>query len=199
MNGLGAVQGVSFHDGKVYLYGDVWNAEPRVGVIREYSADYCPTNRVVWLRKDNQPLLLHPTGLTWSNRWGTFVGDTVEQKGVIYHLDWERALAEGNLNHAVLDVIDDDAAVNGSRPEFVKFQGREYIATADYGEVRPKCVCTIPRSCFTPATPKLPGSWHTISLAVHSIKISPGTQNRNNSLASRMLSPAEDGNWMLSI
>ncbi len=40
MNGLGATQGVSFHDGKVYLYGDVWNAEPRVGVIREDSANY---------------------------------------------------------------------------------------------------------------------------------------------------------------
>jgi hypothetical protein len=36
MDGLGAMQGVSFHDGKVYLYGDVWDAKPRVGVIREY-------------------------------------------------------------------------------------------------------------------------------------------------------------------
>jgi hypothetical protein len=40
VEGLGAMQGVSFHDDKVYLYGDVWNANPRVGVIREYTADY---------------------------------------------------------------------------------------------------------------------------------------------------------------
>jgi hypothetical protein len=39
MEGLGAMQGVSFHDGRVYLYGDVWGAKPRVGVIREYTRD----------------------------------------------------------------------------------------------------------------------------------------------------------------
>src|SRR5271166_2095851 len=59
MEGLGAMQGVSFHDGKVYLYGDVYSARPRVGVIREYTPDYKPTGRVVWLRRGEQPLLRH--------------------------------------------------------------------------------------------------------------------------------------------
>jgi hypothetical protein len=36
--GLGAVQGVVVRDGKVYAYGDVVQAKPRVGVIREYGA-----------------------------------------------------------------------------------------------------------------------------------------------------------------
>ena len=36
--GLGAVQGVVVRDGKVYAYGDVFKAEPRVGVIREYTS-----------------------------------------------------------------------------------------------------------------------------------------------------------------
>ena len=138
MAGLGAMQGVSFHEEKIYLYGDVWNATPRVGVIREYTDDYRPTNRLIWLSKNGQPLLRHPTGLTWSTQWGTYLGDTVQQKAVIYHLDWERALADGNLDHAVVDIIDDDAAVNGCRPEFVAFQGREFLATADYGDVRPE-------------------------------------------------------------
>jgi hypothetical protein len=138
MLGLGAMQGVSFHDGKVYLYGDVWDAKPRVGVIREYTADYQPTGRVVWLRKDGKPLLRHPTGLTWHTRWGTFLGDTVERKGIIYRLDWSKAWEDGNLDRAVLNIIDDDAAVNGCRPEFVTLEEKDYLATADYGDVRPE-------------------------------------------------------------
>ena len=138
MEGLGAMQGVSFHDGKVYLYGDVWDAKPRVGVIREYTADYQPTGRVVWLRKDGKPLLCHPTGLTWHTRWGTFLGDTVNRKGVIYRFDWNKAWEDGNLDRAVINVIDDDAAVNGCRPEFVTLDGKDYLATADYGDVRPE-------------------------------------------------------------
>jgi hypothetical protein len=136
--GLGAMQGVSFHDGKVYLYGDVRDAKPRVGVIREYTADYRPTGRVVWLRRDGEPLILHPTGLTWHKRWGTFLGDTVKKKAIIYRLDWNRAWEDGYLDRAVLDVIDDDAAVNGCRPEFVELKGTSYLATADYGAARPE-------------------------------------------------------------
>jgi hypothetical protein len=62
MDGLGAMQGVNFYDGKVYLYGDVWDANPRLGVIREYTADYKPTGRVVWLRQADKPMLRHPMG-----------------------------------------------------------------------------------------------------------------------------------------
>lgn len=138
VDGLGAMQGVSFHDGKVYLYGDVWDAKPRVGVIREYTTDYEPTGRIVWLRKDGKSLLLHPTGLTWHERLGTFLGDTVNKKAIIYRLDWKRAWEDGNLDHAVLDVIDDDAAVNGCRPEFVTLEGKSYLATSDYGDVHPE-------------------------------------------------------------
>jgi hypothetical protein len=136
--GLGDMQGVSFRDGKVYLFGDVWDARPRVGVIREYTPDYAPTGRVVWLRRAGKPLILHPTGLTWHSRWGTFLGDTVKGKAVIYRLDWQAAWKDGNLDRAVRDVLDDDAAVNGCRPEFVALGGRDYLATADYGDVRPE-------------------------------------------------------------
>jgi len=103
VEGLGAMQGVSFRDGKVYLYGDVWDANPRVGIIREYTTDYKPTGRVVWLRQADKPLLCHPTGLTWHSRWGTFLDDTVSRKAVIYRLDWKKAWEDGNLDRAVLD------------------------------------------------------------------------------------------------
>ena len=112
----GAVQGVVVRDGKVYAYGDVVSAKPRVGVIREYDLELNATGRVVWLRRDDKPLILHPTGLTWDTRIGTFLGDTVLKKAIIYRLDWARAWHDGNLDHAVLDVIDDDAAINGCRP-----------------------------------------------------------------------------------
>jgi hypothetical protein len=138
IEGLGAAQGVSFRDDKVYLYGDVWDAKPRVGVIREYSRDFKPTGRVVWLRRDGKPLLQHPTGLTWHARWDTFLGDTVNKKAVIYRLDWKKAWEDGNLDRAVLDVIDDDAAINGCRPEFVEWKGQSLLATADYGDVHPE-------------------------------------------------------------
>jgi hypothetical protein len=83
MPGLGAVQGVSFHDDKGFLYGDVWDANPRVGVLREYTRDHEATGRLVWPRRDGKPLIRHPAGPTWHARWGTFLGDTVKRKAVI--------------------------------------------------------------------------------------------------------------------
>ena len=125
-------------DGRIYAYGDVHSARPRVGIIREYDMDLKPTGREVWLRRADRPLILHPTSLTWDPHWGTLLGDTVNKKATIYRLDWERAWNEGDVDHAVLDTIDDDAAINGCRPTFVSVSGRTLIATADYGDVHPE-------------------------------------------------------------
>lgn len=171
MEGLGAMQGVSFHDGKVYLYGDVWDARPRVGVLREYSTDYQPTGRVVWLRKGDKPLIRHPTGLTWHPRWGTFLGDTVGGRGVIYRLDWQKAWQDGNLDNAVLDTIADDVAVNGCRPEFVQLDGRDYLATADYGEVRPEVRLYDPEKLLRAKRSSAPG------VVAHRVLCGPFSQN----------------------
>ncbi len=135
---LGAGQGVAIRDGRIYAYGDVYSAQPRVGVIREYDVDLNPTGRAVWLRQADRPLIIHPTGLTWHDRWGTLLGDTIKGKATIYRLDWQRAWADGHLGSAVRDVIDDDAAINGCRPTFVTVNGRVLIATADYGNVHPE-------------------------------------------------------------
>jgi hypothetical protein len=157
MPGLGAMQGVSFHDGKVYLYGDCYDVKPRVGVVREYSMDFQPTARVIWLRNKDRPVLRHPTGLTWHCRWGTFLGDTVARKGIIYQLDWEVALKDGDLHRAILAVIEDDAAVNGSRPEFVSLDGKDYLATADYGAVRPEVRLCDPQKLLAARRTSAPG------------------------------------------
>jgi hypothetical protein len=171
MDGLGAMQGVSFHDGKVYLYGDVWDARPRVGVIREYTKDYEPTGRVVWLRKGDKPLIRHPTGLTWHARLGTFLGDTVEKRGVIHRLDWAKAWEDGNLDRAVLGVIDDDAAVNGCRPEFVRLEDKDYLATADYGDVRPEVRLYDPEKLVKAGRSSAPG------VVAHRVLCGPFNQN----------------------
>ncbi len=171
VEGLGAMQGVSFRDDKIYLYGDVWDAKPRVGVIREYTADYKPTGRVVWLRRDGKPLLVHPTGLTWHERWGTFLGDTVNKKAVIYRLDWKRAWEDGNLDKAVLDTIEDDAAVNGCRPEFVTLEGKPYLATADYGDVHPEVRLYDPEKMLASKRTSAPG------VVAHRVLAGPFNQN----------------------
>jgi hypothetical protein len=135
---LGAAQGVAVREGKIYAYGDVYSSSPRMGVIREYDRDLVPTGRQVTLGLGGKPLIIHPTGLTWDPRFGTFLGDTVLKKAVIYRLDWDRAWADGSLDHAVLATLDDDAAINGCRPTFVEVGGRTLVATADYGDVRPE-------------------------------------------------------------
>ena len=52
--------------------------------------------------------------------------DPTRSRGVIYRLDWGRAWRDGDLDAAVLDVID-DAAINGCRPEFVTIGGRPLL------------------------------------------------------------------------
>ena len=155
--GLGAAQGVVIRDGKVYAYGDVHDAAPRVGVIREYNPDLTPTGRVVWLRRGGQPLIPHPTGLTWNDRWGTFLGDTVAGKAVIYRLDWNQAWRDGNLDAAVLAVVPDDVAINGCRPVFVTLGGRTLLATADYGDIRPEVRLYDPEAMLAAGRTSAPG------------------------------------------
>ena len=171
VDGLGAMQGASFRDGKIYLYGDVWDAKPRMGVIREYTAEYTPTGRVVWLRRGGKPLLIHPTGLTWHEQWGTFLGDTVNKKAIIYRLDWKRAWEDGDLDHAVLEIIDDDAAVNGCRPEFVSLEGKAYLATADYGDVHPEVRLYDPERMLARCRTSAPG------VIAHRVLVGPFNQN----------------------
>jgi hypothetical protein len=135
---LGAAQGVSYRQNHLYFYGDVYQARPRVGIIREYTLDLKPTGRDIRLARHGRTVIQHPTGLAWDARFGCFLGDTVNKVATIYKLDWDRALlADGNLDSAVLAEIHDDAAVNGCRPEYVTWKGRRLLATADYGDVRP--------------------------------------------------------------
>jgi hypothetical protein len=154
---LGACQGIAVRDGRIYAYGDVYSATPRVGVMREYNMDLEPTGREVWLRQAGRPLIIHPTGLTWDEQWGTLLGDTVNKKAKIFRLDWNRAWSDGNLDQAVVSAVDDDAAINGCRPTFVTVGGRKLIATADYGDIRPEIRLYDPEPLFRAGRSSAPG------------------------------------------
>jgi hypothetical protein len=195
--GLGAVQGVAVRDGKIYAYGDLFAAKPRVGMIREYDLELKPTGRVVWLRRDDKPLILHPTGLTWDERWGTFLGDTVLKKAVIYRLDWARAWQDGNLDHAVIDTIDDDAATNGCRPTLVTVAGRTFLATSDYGDIRPEIRLYDPEALLAAKRSSSPG------VIVHHFRCGPFNQNMHWDAESGLLTCVqnviEGRGWRLDV
>lgn len=185
--GLGAVQGAVIRDGKIYAYGDVFQERPRVGVIREYDRELRATGRVVWLRREGRPLIVHPTGLTWDDRFGTFLGDTVKTSDParslarIYRIDWRRAWEDGDLDRAVLDVIEDDAAVNGCRPEFVQVGGRVLLATADYGRIRPEVRLYDPAGLLAARRSSAP------AVVVHRVLCGPFNQNLHWDAASGLL------------
>jgi hypothetical protein len=169
--GLGAVQGVVVRDGKIYAYGDLVQGRPRVGVIREYDLELKPTGRVLWLRAGDKPLILHPTGLTWDGRWGTFLGDTVLKKALIYRFDWVTAWRDGNLDRAVQDVIDDDAAINGCRPTLVTVGGQTFLATSDYGDSHPEIRLYDPKALIAAKRSSASG------VIIHRIRSGPFNQN----------------------
>ena len=76
---------------------------------------------------------------------------------MIYRLNWERAWKDGDLDEAILDVVEDDAAINGCRPEFVSFGGRPLLATADYGDVRPEIRLYDPAALLAAGRSSAPG------------------------------------------
>ena len=195
--GLGAVQGVVVRDGKIYAYGDFVQGRPRVGVIREYDLELKPTGRVVWLRKGGKPLILHPTGLTWDQRWGTFLGDTVLKIATIYRFDWDSAWRDGNLDRAVQDVVEDDAAMNGCRPTLVTLRGRTFLATSDYGDVRPEIRLYDPKALLAHKRSSAAG------VIVHRIKSGPFNQNMQWDAASGRLTCVqnviEGRGWRLDV
>jgi len=132
VSGVGAAQGAEWRDGHLYIVGDA-----TTGVIREYAvaADtvVTPTGRALALTVGGRDSLAHPTGLTFHPRYGTFLGNTVAKRGSIYHVDWAALLRSGTLDGAILNAVEDDAAVQGSRPEFVRAGDDWFVATSDYG------------------------------------------------------------------
>lgn len=150
VKGVGACQGVFVHDGSVWMYGDK-NGE---GVIKrlewvgpespdgprliDTEETYALTLYRNFTTRRDDPLkpdpIPHPTGLTYHPDYDTFIGNTVNQQGTIFHIHFLGLTESGGLDDWVYNKTLDDLATNGTRPEFVRYNGRWLIATADYGD-----------------------------------------------------------------
>ena len=152
IKGIGACQGVAIIEDSVWVYGDdkgkgiikrlewVGPDQPdgpklvdtrekyKLALYRDYSVKEQPK-----LSLPSEPIP-HPTGLTHHEDYGTFIGNTVNQRGTIFHIVWWGFKQSGSLDTWVQNAIEDDLATNGTRPQFVRYNGRWLIATADYGD-----------------------------------------------------------------
>lgn len=139
IDSLGACQGVSYQNGRIFLYGD-----REVGMVREFKMDH---DSLVYLHKEykltlnGRDVISHPTGLAYNGVGPTFMGNSVKMnpegtlwKTTIYCIDWKGLLKTGTLDGNIINTIDDDACIQGARPEYVKYHGKWYVATADYGD-----------------------------------------------------------------
>jgi hypothetical protein len=139
IDSLGACQGISWQNGKAYLYGD-----REVGMIREFdqkgdSLSY--TGHQYKLTLNDTDVINHPTGFAVHGNLPVFMGNSVVLdksaniwKAVIYCIDWKGLKRTGTLDGGnLLNVIEDDACIQGTRPEYVQYEHKWYVATADYG------------------------------------------------------------------
>ncbi len=139
IDSLGACQGISYQNGRIFLYGD-----REVGMIREFKLQ---GDSIVYQRKEykltlnGQDIINHPTGIAYNGTGPTFIGNSIrlnaagtQWRAVIYHVNWQGLLKTGTLDGNLVNTIEDDACIQGTRPEYVKYKGKWYVATADYGD-----------------------------------------------------------------
>ncbi len=135
---LGACQGISLVNGFYYAYGD-----RECGLIRKYrmakdSLEYLP--KEIKLTLHDSDVINHPTGIAYKKGLPTFIGNSIRLnkegtlwRAVIYNVNWDGLLTTGKLDNNLINVIEDDACIQGTRPEYVKYDGKWFVASADYG------------------------------------------------------------------
>lgn len=136
---LGACQGISYQNGKVFLYGD-----REAGIIREYklSGDSLVySNHEMKLTLNDTDVINHPTGIAYNGENPVFIGNSIrlnkegtQWRAVIYCVDWEGLQRTGKLDGNLLNTAEDDACIQGTRPEYVRYKNKWLVATADYGD-----------------------------------------------------------------
>ncbi len=138
LDSLGACQGISYQKGRIFLYGD-----REVGVIREYalagdSLQYL--QKQMKLTIDGKNLINHPTGIAYNGNENVFIGNSIRLnkegtlwKAMIYCVNWKGLQRTGSLDGNLINTIEDDTCIQGTRPEYVQYKHKWYVATADYG------------------------------------------------------------------
>jgi hypothetical protein len=135
---LGACQGISLINGFYYAYGD-----RECGVIRKYrngkdSLEYLPQE--IKLTVNDSDVINHPTGIAHKKGLPTFIGNSIRLnkegtlwRAVIYNVNWNGLLTTGKLDNNLINIIEDDACIQGTRPEYVEYNNKWFVASADYG------------------------------------------------------------------
>jgi hypothetical protein len=139
IDSLGACQGVSIQKGKALLYGD-----REVGMIRQFSFDkdtLVYDHKECKLTVNGKDVINHPTGVAYHGDMPVFMGNSIRLnkegtswKAMIYCINWKALWKTGTLDGNLLNTIEDDACIQGTRPEYVKYNNKWYVATADYGD-----------------------------------------------------------------
>jgi hypothetical protein len=139
IDSLGACQGVSIQNERIFLYGD-----REVGMIREYKMmgdSLVYVNKEMKLTLNDSDVINHPTGIAYHELLPVFIGNSIrlnkegtKWKAVIYCIDWKGLQRSGKLDGNLLNTIDDDTCIQGTRPEYVKYHNKWFVATADYGD-----------------------------------------------------------------
>ena len=150
IDSIGNCRGVFVWEGSVWLYGD----REGEGIIRRlewvgpngdepmlvdtgetyelklYRNRYARNDDTEKLPRNPIP---HPTGITYHPDYDTFIGNTIDQQGTIYAIHYLGLTESGSLDDWIMNKVVDDLANNGTRPEFVRYNNKWVIATADYG------------------------------------------------------------------
>jgi hypothetical protein len=139
LDSLGACQGVCIVEGNLFLYGD----RSRTGVIRQYqytgnTMEYLGGECQLTLNGND--IINHPTGIAYFNG-DAFIGNSIRNPenpekwiAAIYRVAWDNLLQYKTLDRSLLNTINDDLAIQGTRPALIEYKGKRYVATSDYGD-----------------------------------------------------------------
>jgi hypothetical protein len=138
LDSLGTCQGISHQNGRYFLYGD-----REVGIIRQYSMhgdSLVYQAKEMRLTLNDTDVINHPTGIAYNSKLPVFIGNSIRlnkegtlYRAVIYCVNWEGLQRTGTLDGNLINTINDDTCIQGTRPEYVQYKNKWYVATADYG------------------------------------------------------------------
>jgi len=139
IDSLGACQGLSIQGNELFLYGD-----REVGMIRAYKFQgdtLVYDHNEMRLTIHDTDVINHPTGFAFHKNMPVFIGNSIRLnkegslwRAVLYCVNWEGLKKTKTLDGNLINTIDDDICIQGTRPEYVQYQNKWYVATSDYGD-----------------------------------------------------------------
>ena len=113
-------------------------------MVREYALQddsLVYSGKEIKLTLNDTDVINHPTGFALHDNDPFFIGNSIRLnkegtlwRAVIYCVDWKGIQRTGALDGNLLNTIEDDACIQGTRPEYVQYNKKWYVATADYGD-----------------------------------------------------------------